>query len=398
MDNQSEKKVMAVNGLFYQMPAPLSTTLIRTYKKQYSQRTQYSPGDTIVFDFNVSGFVDPELCHIKLQVDAVGQNSYFDPRGSVANLFREVRLQSKNGAELDRIEHVNDWVHHYLMNNYPADKLQEYATNWGYQQGPGTMIAGQSYIYTLPLSFILGAFRPYVKGQKVPPQMLSGARLEIQLENANKALISTAGGSYNVVRPEILLMEHTLNDNSNKVIVENSANDGLEYAYPRIFTSVESSSVADFNSQIKKAVSQATAVYTIPKPSAQQSDITADSFESLAGIGNFNDYSYRIGSNYFPHQIVDNIAEAFEISSNVCGKREKRSPITNASLYRLNLFHMSVPIKKENDISASGLAVNNSTSLEVRYNSGNTNAKTIYTFLEYVTLARVFLSQVSVKI
>lgn len=398
MDNQAEKKVMAVNGLFYQMPAPLSTTLIRTYKKQYSQRIEYNPSDTIVFDFNVSGFVDPVLSHIKIQVDAVGQNSAFDPRGTVANLFREVRIQSKNGAELDRVEHANDWIHHYLMTCVPAEKLNEYAINWGYGQVPGGMVAGQSYVFTLPLSFILGLFRPYVKGQKIPPQLLSGARLEIQLENANKALISTAGGSYRVVRPEILLMEHTLNDNSNKVIVENSANDGLEYAYPRVFTSVESSSVADFNSQIKKAVSQATAVYTVPKPSAQQSDITQDSFESVAGAANFVDYSYRIGSNYFPHQIVDNESDAFEISSNVCGKREHWSPITNSSLYRLNLFHMSVPIKKENDISASGLAVNNSTSLEVRYNSGNTNAKTIYTFLEYVTLARVFLSQCSVKI
>lgn len=395
--NQAEKKVLNLNGLFYQVPPPLSTTLNRTYKKNYSQRTEYGPGDTIVFDMNVSGFVDPELAFIKFTVEAVGQNSNFGARQSVANLFREIRIQSKNGAELDRIEHANDWINHYLLACEDGRKPEEYGLNWGH--GGSNQVAGQQYTYTFPLYLMTGLFRPYVKGQKIPPQILSGSRIEIQLESSAKALISTTGGSYKVIKPEIVLMEHALNDNSNKIIVEQSANNGLEYVYPRVFSVVENSTASEFNTQVKKAVSQACACYVLPKLTGAQGDITQNSFITLNGTGNFQQFQVRVGSNYYPHQSIEDLSTAHEISSLVCGKRHKQSPLITSNSYRnVGEFHMSVPLKKEHDISASGLAINNSAALEVRYVSGNTTDKTIYIFMEYICLARSFLSQTSVKI
>ena len=64
--NSANAMVLAVNGLKFSMPKPLSTTLVRTFKRQYSQRQSYSASDTIVFDLNVTGQVDPEISYFKL--------------------------------------------------------------------------------------------------------------------------------------------------------------------------------------------------------------------------------------------------------------------------------------------------------------------------------------------
>ena len=60
--------VLATNGLRYVMPKPLSTTLVRTFKKNYAQRQTYSETDTIVFDLNVTGQVDPEVSYLTFKL------------------------------------------------------------------------------------------------------------------------------------------------------------------------------------------------------------------------------------------------------------------------------------------------------------------------------------------
>ncbi len=44
--------------------------------------------------------------------------------------------------------------------------------------------------------------------------MLSGARIEITLENVNRGLIGNGNTTYTVEKPTFNLMEHTLNDNT----------------------------------------------------------------------------------------------------------------------------------------------------------------------------------------
>ena len=69
MDDQQNDKILASNGLYYVMPKPLSTTLNRTYKTQYSTRSEYSSNETIVFDINTSSIIDPELSFLKFTVN-----------------------------------------------------------------------------------------------------------------------------------------------------------------------------------------------------------------------------------------------------------------------------------------------------------------------------------------
>jgi hypothetical protein len=410
--------VLALNGLRYVMPQTLSTSVLRTHKKQYSQRQAYASGETIVFDINSTGFIDPEMSYLRMTISATGAAGAFagfGAYGSAMNVIRDVRIQSKNGTELDRIQSANEYS--IFRTNYNIDK-QELVANTpmtGFGTAAGVPAGTNSVIDTgntflIPLAWVSGLFRPHVKGQKIPPHLLSGARIELQLESFSRALVSAATGGaniqatgYTITNPQIVLMEHTLNDNSLKVLTEESANNGLEYVYDRVFTTVESTSNQNLSLQVRKAVSQATSVFCAVHPTANQTLIAQDSFLSVnnSALGHFKSFSYRLGSNYFPHQVVDENKEAYSISR-MSMKNDSHGAVSTVTYDNWNdtLLQVGVQLKTDSDISSSGLAVNNSATVEIQYDAGVALAlgRTYYIFMVYTALARSFLSQTSVKI
>lgn len=259
---------------------------------------------------------------------------------------------------------------------------------------------GAGDVIVIPLSWLSGLFRPHVKGQKMPSHLLSGARIEIQLEGVNRALICpiTPATAYLIESPSIVLMEHTINDNTLKVLTEESANNGLEYVYDRVFTSIETSANTVFNTQIKKAVSQATSVVTTLHDPARQNDVKVDSFLSTSG-DDFRKFQYRLGSNYFPHQVCDTNEEAFRITESAydCTRDKSCVSANDWISYITKFFGVGVPLKTEHSMSSSGLSVNNSATIALEYEGTAVN-KIYYTFLTYTALARVFLSQTTCKV
>jgi hypothetical protein len=113
--------------------------------------------------------------------------------------------------------------------------------------------------------------------------------------------------------------------------------------------------------------------------------------------GAFSKFQYRLASNYFPYQPVENLEEAFQISKTAFERADPHLKLNNPLTYKTSNFIVAVPLKSEHSISSSGLAVNNSANVALEY-EGNAQNKIYYTFLVYTSLARVFLSQVSVKI
>jgi hypothetical protein len=399
MDNKSSNAnamVLQTNGLRYVMPKPLSTSLVRTFKKQYSQRQTYGPAETIVFDLNVSGQVDPEVSYLTFKLSSDQAFAFAD--GSVGNIIREIRIQSKNGVELDRIQNFNAWNYIRINTMEDGDELAFKGLLTGHQIANFVASGAQ---FVLPCSHLSGLFRPHVKGQKIPSHMLSGARIEITLENVNRALIGNGNTTYTVEKPTFNLMEHTLNDNTLKVLTEESANNGLEYVYDRVFTSIETTNNNTLHTQIKKAVSQATCVVTTVHLASAQSQQNADSFATTAPAGGvFEKYQYRIASNYFPQLAVDNLAEAYMVSQSAFNPERVKGWNSNNGVanYNSDQFHVSVPLKSDHEISSSGLAINNSATLALEYESSDAQNKIYYTFLVYTALARCFLNQVTVKI
>ena len=425
---EGNKMVMSTNGLRYVMPQPLSTTLVRTHKKQYSQRQTYSPGDTIVFDLNVSGQVDPEKSYLTFEVvveaKGAGVNQVaFDYEGGIGEtlginthqsalaLIRDWRIQSKNGVELDRIQSLNVYSHIHNTMNFDNDWMLGHKKSLGIFQNFGEsdsskLVDGKStktVRFTIPCQMISGFFRPHVKGQKIPNHLLSGARVELQLESSARAFCmkGATGDStltYTVNNPQFVFMEHTLNDNTLKVLTQESANNGLEYVYDRVFTSLETTANQQVETQIKKAVSQGTAIVTAVYPAADQNLLGASGFKTHPSTI-LGSYQYRIASNYFPHQQVENASEAYFVSQYTFdGMRDRKAPAFDETRFNDGNFYVGVPLKSDHSISSSGLAINNSATAAFSFRATDTGNKVYYTFLVYTALARCFLSQVSVKV
>ena len=400
-ESNVNSQILATNGLRYKMPMPLSTTMVRTLKRQYSQKQSYDSNETIVFDLNVSGQVDPEKSYLTFKFKCLDNNSAGVAsafgRNGFLSLIREIKISSKNGVELERIQHLNQYAQYWIPANNSAVETARTALLTGYERGYSAGDSGAGVRVVIPMRSITALFRPHIKGQKIPSMLLAGSRIEITLESVARAVTTTgAPVKFVVEAPTIVLMEHACNDNTLKVLTQESSQNGLEYVYDRVFTSYEESNSAIVNLQIKKAVSQATSVTTVITDPNNVNSQNAESFNSVdvnATPALFSKFNYRHASNYYPHQAIDNVGEVFNLQN--CNNVDDNS-IAYAEFLTEN-FNVSTPLKTEHSISSSGLAVNNSASISLEY-EGNTTNKTYYTFLVYTCLARAFLNQITVKI
>jgi len=400
-ESNANSTILATNGLRYKMPMPLSTTMVRTFKRQYSQKQSYIQNETIVFDLNVSGQVDCECSYLTFKFKCLdnanaGVVTAFSNNGFLS-LIREIKISSKNGVELERIQHLNQYAQYWVPANNTATELQKTAVLTGYDANFTVAANTAGITAVIPMAWITGLFRPHVKGQKIPSMLLAGSRIEITLESLQRA-VNTAGAAvkYEVGSPTIVLMEHACNDNTLKVLTQESSQNGLEYVYDRVFTSYEESNSAIVNLQIKKAVSQATSIttlITVPGNANTQNAASFNSVDVSITPALFSKFNYRHASNYYPHQALDNVGEAYNIQDCI------NAPDNNIRFndFETKIFNVSTPLKTEHSISSSGLAVNNSASIALEYEGNGTN-KTYYSFLVYTCLARAFLNQITVKI
>ena len=190
--------IMQMNGLKYRIPQVLSSAVSRDYKRQFAQNGKYLKGQTIVFDLNTgTNYVNPDTALLSFKFDITAQNdSGFDRvfkwGGSLggAALFQEIRIISRNGVELDRIQDVAQLSKifvDYTVGNSGRGML-EMAAGYGdtiniptVADTTATLTAPVECV--IPLKYLSGFFRPVVEGMLIPAGLASGMRIEIQLVN-----------------------------------------------------------------------------------------------------------------------------------------------------------------------------------------------------------------------
>jgi hypothetical protein len=425
-------EVQQRNGLLYNMPQSLSSSVRKSHVRQYAQRQTYLPGQTMVFDMNVgSAFLDPENCFLTFTVTAGTTLStatsyvpYKSGMGAVS-LIEEVHIHAKSGVELDRIQECNQywWCRNRLRetSNYEL---------WGHQFGasaPTSDFAAANLVpylgkngsqgkrVSIPMKEISGLFCPTIKGMKMPNGLISGARIEITLEAYERAFGAPQGGmvsssqGYTITDPEIVCLQHSLSDNSQRVLNEESADNGLEYTYTRVFTSVDQLTAETQNIQIKKAVSQGLRCIGCSITSSNLEALAANSFY---GDNKYTLLQYRIGSEFYPQQKMSSEVEIYNHSMNTYNKQPASSWwSTNYSIDEYFdpaevdpevCFNMVVGSSFESDqrLNLSGVPINNSATLSIdsRTVSDGGVPFTFYNFLEYVAVATAYMSNVDLKI
>ena len=402
---------LMTNNLVYKQPEALSLAVNRTYNNQFFQRNDYSgsKSTTAICDWNTgTSYVNVENSYLTFKITSIGGNANFGC-GSAMNIINEIRIRSRSGTELDRVELANLWSQKDSVYSKPDSYLTRMGSAQGFgptRDGPtdsANVVTTTATRFCLPLTVLSPFFRP-MKKQLLPPQLASGLRIELVFEDFKTALFqktATVTG-YQISDLRFSVDTVDLTDDTQRVLNKESANDGLEYSYERVYTAISQvpSNQLQLSMQVRKAVSQACFATALTMSNAQRSNVTLDSFKTVDFV--YKSYQYRLGSLYFPNQRVEtsaaDITEAFTLTMATYDKL--RHPYAESSIsvanYKLGQSILATSFEKDMSLNMSGLPINNSRVLELNLEyTAVAEPLDVVVFLQYCAVARTFIDNVA---
>ena len=415
--------IMELNGLKYRIPQPLSTGVMRTYKREYAQKQSYNTKAPVIFYWNTgTSYVEPQsaLLSFDLSILQTSGNaatySFGDGLGG-CSLFSEIRIISKNGVEIDRTtgSHILAKVLADYTMSKEARKNMEMCD--GYDKAVGIVTAsGVPTIVpiTIPMKLLSGFFRPTVEGMLIPAGLASGLRIEMTLTEATRAFVGTnVVPTYSVDNCELLMQLTDLNDPVQAALMKESASNGLEYTFPSYFTTPSSLSGTQINEQVKKAVSQATRMFTAIYDTGTDNVnlITKDGFRQV-NPNRFDSYQIRVGSTYYPQQLVKKSTEYWAIANSCFDqlrKFEYRPNQVDFLTFRDGKALLATSLETNDRLNLSGLPINNSSVAEFRFTQkigtfqdGTATQATspieAIIFIEFISVTRTSLNRTNLRI
>jgi len=424
---QAADSDLAVNNLVYENPDALSLAVSRSSSRLFFQRAQYNPGETAVIDFNSgTDFIDPENSYLAFTLTPIASAATATCSfgiGSAMNAIRQVTIRSRSGVEIDRVERANVWSLFETQYRNPNVWFTSVGAamegfnqaNYNNLAAAGGMVCSTAatsstgYRFLLPLKRLAPFFKPIKRGQKIPPQLVSGLHMEIIWENYLMALAQGSGAgtitSYQINNLSLVCDVISMTDDVQKTINQQSADAGLEYAYPRAFTNVVvPGNTTSLSAQVRKAVSQANYAWAVCLNTDNYILIGTDSFKAIAW--DTTRYQWRLGALYFPLQPLDvNLTDGVESFKQVLEVYDKNKLVFSPPNVSLAEFAtggkgiIAVALEKDAELDSSGLPVNNSRVLELNatFNAGIA-AREVLIFLDYNAVSRSYVDNTSVNI
>lgn len=297
VNQDMQEGLMRVNQLAYEFPAQLSVSTRRHRVTNYFQRNSYAQGETMVLDSQTgSAFVcGPDSYFTFVLTTSV--NGTFGS-GSALNLFRTIRVKTRGGQELNRIENFNVLASKHAKWTKSRDWAVSEAEVLGFEGGDihGTD-AGVATRYTIPLKYLAPIF---AQSKLLPPQLCEGLRIELDTENHDTALTGVTG-TYSITVPQILFDATTIADAFSRRIGELAATQGLNIMFSNFYSNQVSGSAGQtsFNYDIKKAASKCMRLWTVSRNNANVNATALDSLGSLPM--DYSSVSTHIGADYIPN-------------------------------------------------------------------------------------------------
>ena len=416
---------LLINNLIYEMPKSLSLAVNRTNSLQYPQRSTYavSRNTTVVFDWNTgNAFIDPANSFLKFKMVASGVAAVAPPTfgsGSALNLLHEIRIRSRSGTELDRVENFN--LYKKFVNDYTRTQQWKNTVGASFFLDSATPIFNNGNTLRtevcIPLTEVATFFCP-IKKQLIPPQSASGLRIELSLESIAKTFVDAAayfanGSSLTLEDIHMSLDTVNMSDETSKLLNLESSQSGLEYTYPRVYnySNTYDAGTSNFTLQVSKAVSQAEHAMAIIQNDVSINSATVDSF--LAESFRTRSYQWRLGAQYYPHIPVQS-----DVSAGVTIKGmepyllalasfdKMKMPFSETSMTPADFSNdsgvISTSLSRNMSLAVAGLPVNNSRLLELiveRDGASDAGAKrTVSCYLQYLSVARAYIDNIAVAI
>lgn len=408
LKSQEEKgdsidKLLDVNDLVYMMPKNLSLASARNLKEYVAQKSSYSNTESSVIITIQSGaqYVNWAASHIRFSLDITkNQNTVSTTwgKGSAFNLFREVIITSRSGQEICRLDRCNVYRLHKDRLHMSSEELDSVGSLMGYDVDVVSGAAAPTRTeWIIPMSKIAGCF----DSKKLMPNWLaSGLRIELRLETPATAFVAGADNvtAYTIVDPKVVCDTFHLNDAAMKKLNEISARNGLEYVFQAQHAVSDNFTTSQTTVDVNKAVSRALGCMAVSRNilSIGSDDVDSLACETFAIVQS----QFRLGSQYFPHQPLESLAEHYFNTLYTTEKLQSTHP-SSVSLTDYKTSHgvITTNLERSNILALSGLPINNSMtlSLDARYGAGIATGRQLTLFLEHVVVAKIFVNNVSIS-
>jgi hypothetical protein len=330
--------------------------------------------------------------------------------GSALNVINEVRIQSRSGTELERLQNANLWSKFDSLSTKPKGNLETVGSIQGFGATLDPVVDGANLgatfkRFVLPLYVVSPFFRP-MKKQLLPPQLASGLHFEFVLEDFRTALLGITGTTtgYNIEGLYFNLDCVDMTDDVQRTINMESAQDGLEYTYERIFTSISQlpSNQLSISQQVRKAVSQACFATTLTISQADRINIAKDPLCCVPF--NYTSFQYRLGALYFPNQEIQDAidgVESYMIAQEVYDKLKHpySEGAMNLTSFKAKHGVLSASFEKDTNLNVSGLPINNSRVLELNATyDAVVEPLEVVSFLQYCVVSRSYIDNTALSI
>jgi hypothetical protein len=436
-------QIQAVNKISYSLPSNLSVVERRTNKVNYADQNTYvsTSGSEVVIRLQAStDYVYGPNCYLAMDIN-VDAAANGNPIGFVNNtamsLFSRVLYEDRSGAELER----NSSVGRYVAQVQPLHWSKEYISNGvanagqlfsGNQAYAAAVPADNDYLFNgttanydlkaspltviIPLRWFLGVFN---NETLIPSMLVSGSLIRLQLARIGDALQNLSGAgsdatSYQISNARVVLDSLSLSPVVQKNLMEQSqSGGGLDYTYETVYhQSASPNTNSSFNLQINKAVSRCQKLYWSSRAETTPADFDHDNLGTCKI--NVSQLDYRLGDMFFPQKVISvngdptkNGGELYENTlQSIHRMKTNIDPPSVSKNEFLNSGEVISAVAADNDnngkvvhcqsfemssaLEFSGLAVNNSRTLEARINfTGTQDApQVIDAWICYLKLAK----------
>jgi hypothetical protein len=433
----------AVNKIKYALPTNLNVVERRQNKVNFSDQNSYSStsGSEVVIRLQAStDYVYGKNSYLVFDISAIATGDVGKGFGfkhnTALSIFDRLLFEDRSGAELERNDSLNRYAAQVCPLHWSKEYIETGVANAGqYNSGfiitpsdPNDIAAnGSTTNYVLnttatsnaespltvviPMRWFSGIFN---NETLIPSMLISGAQIRLRLASAAQALeVVAASGeatelsSYRISNPRIVLDSLSLSPVVQKNLMEQSqAGGGLDYTYETVYYQPGNPGTnGNFNLQINKAVSRCQKLYWSSRYTAVADSVDVDNLGTT--ICNISQLDYRLGDMFFPQRVISvdgavtkNGAEVYEntlqsihrMKTNVDPPSVSKNEFLNSGVTSGNNNGKCVHCQSFEMSSAleySGLAINNSRTLEARINFNETaQSKSIDAWICYLKLAK----------
>tara|TARA_R110000765_G_scaffold254975_4_gene355774 strand:+ start:4038 stop:5384 length:1347 start_codon:yes stop_codon:yes gene_type:complete len=428
------QELLENENLSYNLPSAATVVVEKNSKIFFMDKTAYTSGDgEMVITLNSgSDFIDGMNSYLAFKVAVTGSAgtptadfiTWGD--GSASNLFSEIVIRSRDGAEIERIRDLNSlmltkcrWTNAQdFINNKASESgyLPEYgssddgktATVTGRDSGmyskqeitaqllaSGTT-AGTNYV--IPMRDLSALFNVE---KLLPSFLMSGLRITFVLAPVVSAFHlegAAAASDYTITEPILRLETLKLSDSVMNQLTQNAANGGLVLPIDTWDLTRDTVTGTQANIEVRRNVSQVLGVVVKTRLTA---DVTEANADSLASAKEFKvaGYRFRLGSQFIPNSKVTKAVECYSLAQIAFNKYKQNSAENSVSLkdYLENGRAVIASDLERSAIDLSGVSISNSKVLAWEANYAVGTPRTVNVWIQFTRALTVFLTNTLVQ-